>query len=205
MPSQVAEQRFSDYLKRVFGRKESTALTLLEDVMPVAAVLDPAAAELRIYRGELSGLYFQSQAAIAAQFAGIAFGLPTTSNLCAVIERALVYTGAASGARAQFASSGQFGALNLLQGAGNADRRSFGQLNSTPRPTNLGWVVRSNAAGLGNQDIWRVPSTLAAVDFEGPVILGPGNVLYFEADTVNVSLNVTLWWRERSSPTETAV
>lgn len=85
------EQRFSEYLRKLFGTRESGAFELLPDIMPVAAVLDPSAPELALLRNERLITGGRGISAAAAQFPTVWVGLPNTAaNVLLVVESMVV-------------------------------------------------------------------------------------------------------------------
>lgn len=208
MPGSIWQQRFTEYVKRVTDRRESTSLVILDDVMPSLPVLDPAAPELRSYRGEVLGHYLQTIGAVAAQYAGLGIFAPgaaagpagNVKNVVLVVNRVKVWTSGASGVEMKYASNAIVpGGSQAGTGAG-ADRRNL--VAGVTKPTQAVFSSRSNAAQLGIQVVDKVLGAASQQVFEGPWVMTDGGGLFVEADTVNVALTAVFDWYERSSPSE---
>jgi hypothetical protein len=204
MPS-VGEQRFTAELYRILGLRESTALELLQDVMPVLPILDPASPELLFQRGEQRYVSTKTAPANGAgTFAQVIMNFPDKlSGKVAIIEKvqALSNTGAAL-----TNLDWRIGPYGL--GAGPAvgvalDNRNLAtsslRLSTTGVAAPTGTFVWQSGLGAAGG---AVPN---AAEDPLPMVIGgqgdpSGNLIGLAVNTglANADLTVFVVWRERS-------
>jgi hypothetical protein len=192
----VWEQRLTQLVAEVTQRRESKALELLPDLMPVLSVLDPASPELYDYRGEDLCWGVRNQPAVAGQRSSAGLRNPTGSGMLVVV------TGG------QF--SGSVGTLFLstapisLSGggpvAGVSRNRRASRIQAAAGSSVATLSIDARIGGIGNQAYWRFPGTTGTLPC--PVVLGPGQELWVEGDTDNTSLTASWAWFERPTLTE---
>lgn len=196
------EQRFARYVAALAALRESTALEVLPDLMPVLPVVDPAAPELRGERGEDLLIRNATAAAVVGQRSLVGVRCLANSNTIIVIERAMFFTGTTAGG-VKFT----FGApLGVGTGTPGITRnRRLSRLAGAAALTGVGTgtIFTANIAspGSGYAALWEWgPSTPLGVSQElvgVPVILGPGQDCWLESTVDNQALTASFIWSER--------
>lgn len=200
MPS-VWETRFAELVRRLAAMRESTALELLPDLMPVLPVVDPAAPEMALLRRDRLCGGRVGLAAVAGQTPFLKIWNPADSNLLVVLERILVTTGTAL----SFGTQLFVGAASSANTASRIFADSRGQTISTSGPM---CVLAGGTTGAAhptmNGEHERIPVTdTTELRVASRVVLHPGAQFYIGGDTVNVNLTFNVRWRERvCDPTE---
>lgn len=89
----IWEQRFADFVARVTGLRESTALELIPDLMPVLPVVNPEHADLHLARGERPVSFAFDVTSAAAQFPTWWIGNPAASGCLLTLEHMVIAVG----------------------------------------------------------------------------------------------------------------
>jgi len=197
MPT-VGDQRFAQALARWLDYHESTALEVLQDLMPVLPVLDPASPELLLSRGERRYASLATSGPVAGQFSGVIFFNPLSSGALAVIEKVRPLCLTAAPAMAISWRSRRPGAIGANPAAGLAvDGRATG-----PSVVTLSTETAAVPTGVfvWNGTALPIPPAGGAFDeWPGSWVLAPGDALAVHGETANQTLVVEAVWRERSA------
>jgi hypothetical protein len=185
MPLPVQVQRFGRILQKKLGLQGYLALTTLDDLQPVVALVTGDAPEDFFLRDEHRWMSNLLQPGVAGQFSMAGLRNPPASGKIAVIE-AFNVTGGAGTYRAQMGGELPAGTFP----PGNTSPRD-GRI--VPPSTVMEALLLSNAAHqvvstwVGGADI--------RMYYPGWV-LPPATNIRWEHDTVNTPIQVNVWWRE---------
>lgn len=187
MPA-VWEQRFTDALQRLLSLRESTALDVLPDVMPVLPLID--AADPEVYR--LRGCKLVSGGidvtAAAAQFPTAYFGVPASNtNTLLVLRRFIVSVPVAQEVTFVNGVAPGGGISGLL----SDDRRETSTTIQTQRAS------VSEVASFGGARRLLLPAGVPFV-FDYPVVLDTGEWLAVQGQTAASRLVVIAMGYERT-------
>lgn len=172
------ESRFARLVRTIMGLRESQALEVLPDLMPVLPVVDPGQAELRLARNEvlISALFDLTSA--AGQFTTWWLQNPPGSGMLVVVDRIIVTSPAAPGEVRWYGQSAAIPGAPTPT-ATDDDRRP----NTATRSLR---VAESAAAALGG----RAFNVQAGVTLDLPVrhVLPPGQSFCVQQQTANARL-----------------
>lgn len=188
--------RFADFVRRYFGTKNGESITVLPDVMPVV-MINEEAPELRAYRAERRFTVTANQAAGGAgNYSTLTFGLAPTANRMVVVERALVYKGAANHVFAYMVSALASYAGGALQGT-VLDSRAATNPASPVTLTDVQYAGTTPAVGptfVQFIDAWMTGAGVVAWSpFFPPVVLDPGGpALQFKDAVANEAMDIVL-------------
>jgi hypothetical protein len=197
--NEILTGRYARALQKLFSMKGPVPMKQLSgELMTVLPIF--WGAEARYLEGW--GLYgfFGSVAAVAANISGHNLRNPVGSNVIAVFTKISVYPAAGAAGRA-LVSVGVSAAdlvtpISLAnvaldsRGPVNAPSLIYTQQNTTPTIASL-----NNTLFVGNQNATVPQDAILQDDQEFPLL--PGSALRVTGDTVNQTVQVALWWRER--------
>jgi hypothetical protein len=174
--------------------RESTALEVLPDLMPVLPVCDSAAPEMALLRRERRFTLRRSFVPTVGQFAEILLCNPAGSGALFVIEEVYCYS-SSQGYAACVLLDGSLGAVDA--NTQTLDWRGVPAGSIAPRPR--AQFLSRDAAAVAAAS----PRVVAAVTggFERPfrgAVLSPGSLFVVTRDIVTVSLTADFTWRERA-------
>lgn len=196
----VWETRFAEIVRRLAGMRESTALELLPDLMPVLPLIDPAAPELALLRRERLGSGRVDVTAVAGQSAFLKVHNPVGSGLIVTVRRVSAYAAAATLISSGLVVTGS--ATGSEGGKGYRDAR--GLTLSTAAPTTKLLYGTSVAHPTLVQSAQPIPiATETELATAVPYVLSPGSQLYLAASVVNTTVAFNVMFTERvCDPTE---
>lgn len=189
--SAVGEQRFGDFIRRLFALRESSALELIPDVMPVAPVLDSSDPIALAARREREASGYIAVAGTAAQWNHLALLNPAGSGV--IVVAGVRWVGTLNGMQAGLAEEATIAALgNLIGNKGWKDSRLL--LTTSP-------VAQLKQGTTGGISIGAssLSTTLASdgTGFLERVILTPGRALVLDSLGVNEAAKAIFTWTER--------
>lgn len=192
MPAAVQTPRYSEFLKRLLGFKESRAFDIEDILLAVVSVLNPAAPEYDFPRGELRACGVATAAAVAAQFSFVALENPIGSG-CLLV---------ADGYDSQGSQPTYFGlakATGLGVSAGAVKSPNDGRGFQATNPPLIGDIRTgsdvNNPAVAGNGFGFAVISGSQAFQRVPPFVIPPGWTLVVKDNTVNTAFSVSITWR----------
>jgi hypothetical protein len=191
--AQVWEQRFAEAVRRLGALRESTALELLPDLMPVLPVLNAAAPELALLRRERLASGFAANSASVGNFGVCAVSNPAGSRVLMCIDEVWVW-----GTANVNVSWGIFlAASGLTLGArSHLDTRGITLATVPPSGEVRGDVAAGIPAGL-NAGRLSLPASASQARLPGPFILAPDSSLVAASNTANNFFMLHAIWRER--------
>jgi len=202
VPASVSNQRFSQWLQRILGLRESTALDVVDQLIPTLPVIDPAGREYALYRGDH---YYASIKSVpnggAGTFAAVSIQMPANSGKIAVIDEVLPFldTGTASTNVDYHSERG-----TITGGAGPAVGLALDGRNIAPSAVLLtsGTPAAPPGVFIGQQGVG-APAA-ADVYLKGweclrGWLLVPSSALRVTVALAATDLNVMVLWHERAS------
>jgi len=196
MPS-VGDQRFAQALARWLDYHESTALEVLQDLMPVLPVLDPSSAELLYSRGDARYHTQHVSAAVAGQFSFLNISNPLASGKLVVIERVepfLLVGVAATLVDYRFLAPAATPGATAVGLAADGRNVSAGVVRIGPGSSAAPPGVFFWQTGIAAEVAARMNIDKAPV----PFVLAPDQTLSVICGTVNTGILANFTWRERS-------
>lgn len=190
MPFSLQQRRFASTVTRFLGLTGHIPLTLVEDLLPVLLIADPADKTQWRLRDERLGCAQVLQAGVAAQFSeAVLINPPQSGHVAELLYANLVPAAAATINLYMFA-----GAAGLGGSSNNADPLLTGD-DVAPGGSALRVATRTTAVANSSHGLWGSSTQLTLFLF--PFTLGPGFSLAFQCGTVNVGFNATIYWRDR--------
>lgn len=189
--SAVGEQRFADYVRRLFGLRESSALELIPDVMPVAPVMDATDPIAVAARREREAAGYVTAAGTAAQWNHVALLNPAGSGV--VVVASARWNGITNGCQAGLAEEATIAALGTaFSTKGWRDSRLL--LTTSP----VAQLKQGTTGGISIGASSLVPQVqVDGLGFVERCILLPGKALVIDSIGVNEAIRVAFTWSER--------
>lgn len=200
----VWEPRFSEFIKAMCGLRESTALELLPDVMPVMNVLDQDE-QYAFQRGHrfIGGTGAQA-AGGAGTYSTCGVNNPAGSNHIIVVRSIRVYVSGAMFHNAMMRAGAALATLDFAVPLDSRDSRYAGTAGTAAAQVGVlshGLPASPGAAQNLISSIW-APAGVSTEVLTGPVVLIPGWQLQVSQAVANQILYFTAKWEERSLPNQ---
>lgn len=192
----IQDGRFSEYLRVLFGSKQTEQMTGLPDIMPVVQVAGERPEDAYL-RGDKLFMTCQSNGPVAGQYSQCWLEMSPLSvgDWMAVIERIDIV---------EPSGAGLFASISLMPAL------AIGSLGSSifPRDGRIANAQGAHCKAYVGNGSNAVPSASTASlivsagqDVTEPIVVGPGSRLYIEGGAVNQQLQVSWFWRETRLPT----
>lgn len=192
--SAVWENRWAELVRRLAALRETTALELIQDLMPVLPVVDPGDAEYRLLRRERMFHQSLNAPAVAGQASRVRWGNPGTagSRILAVVEEVRLYSVAAQSVEVTIQSG--WGAA-----ASSASVRDMRGISAaSPAQSQMNALADATAVlpTIFPTRVFLQAGVQSVVQLG--YVLPPGWYVSFTGDLVNTALNASLRWYERA-------
>jgi hypothetical protein len=202
MPASVSNQRFSQWLQRILGLRESTALDVVDQLIPVLPVIDPTGREFALYRGDHYYAAIRSVAnGGAGTFAAVSIQLPTAAGKIAVIDeiRPFLDVGVASGvveyhSERGLVTGGAGPATGLALDGRNAAPSAVLITSGTPAAPPGVFIAQAGIGAPAAADTFLKPW-----DWLRGWVLIPNSALRVTVAIAATDLNVMVLWHERAT------
>ena len=198
--NEIEEPRYQRALQKIFGVKGiSPVKSLAGEVIPV----------FHLFRGrEFRGLEGWAQfgatattAAVAAQNAVVRITNPKNSAIIAVIEHLTAWSGGLNSFLVEFANSAQPQLANAITNAAFDNRFKPPGTGTNGAAMTMSWDNNVGAAFFTAFENIVVPVNVQGPELvnydEQEIVMLPDSSLQLRATTLNVTMNVSVRWRER--------
>lgn len=189
----IWETRWAEFVRRLTGMHETTALQLVPDVIPSFPIVDPLAAEMYLARRERRAVGLATITSTAPNFAQFRFQNASAGTLL-VLERIYLVTSVQD--RFNLQPAGVLAGGGSLSGTKRfTDLRGF--TPSAPQVPNA--VIRQFDAVAGTLAYDGFIGTSNGVVYDEPWTLPPDSELAITANTAGIKTVTAFFaWRERT-------
>jgi hypothetical protein len=199
MPGNITTPRFARMMQKVFGSRSGETGVLIDDIMPVAEVLDPAVPDLRLLRGECLFSQHTGANAQGGLYNVHHFACPAGCGHLMTIE-SIIFVNDTFGGSLSFALTLQVTAV--LPG-GSASARDARLVASGMRSVStIQLTTQAGPPTAANAQVFVPVSGSNILPPEFDFVLSPGYELQVGALTVNAGYHLTFAWSERQAETE---
>jgi hypothetical protein len=190
--SAVSEHRFADSVRRIFGLRESSALELIPDVMPVAPVLDATDAVSVAARREREAGGYITAVGVAAQWQHACLLNPSNSGV--IMVAGVEWWGTGNGCQAGVA--GESTVVPTLGNLVGAKAWRDSRLLLTTAPVGVLRYGNTGGVSIGGSSL-QMQVRNDAYGGVARCILVPGTALLVDSIGVNETLRAQFSWTER--------
>jgi hypothetical protein len=189
------ETRFAEFVRRMVGWRESSALEVLPDLMPVLPVIDATDPAVRLTRRERRFAAHLLIGPGVGQFPTVQLYNPAGSNILVQLEEAWLFGGGAEWY------------ADLFSGAGGGTVTAGKPLDSRIVTPAQGVLTGQTAPG-GTYTLWRSLMASAGnvpIVWQPGVVLAPDGRLELQGSLANTLGSAWLMWSERVTKDEAAI